>query len=156
MDFVQYRTTVELVKGSREDYLSYLLLADEDEEIVRQYMHSGELYAIKCGEQIAGVALLLALSDEVVELKNIAILPKYQGKGIGKVVINILTNLCQSQGYRILQVGTANSSIDNIAFYQKAGFRMERIEKDFFSSYAEPIYEHGIRAYDMLYFSKKL
>jgi hypothetical protein len=29
-------------------------------------------------------------------------------------------------------VGTSNASIGNIAFYQKCGFRMERVRKDYF------------------------
>ena len=33
---------------------------------------------------------------------------------------------------------------------------MEAIEKDFFSHYPEPIYENGIRALDMIFFSKQL
>ncbi len=155
-DFVRYRTAVKKVEGVREDYLPQLLLADESEEVVRKYLHDGELYEIKCGEQLAGVALLVEQSDMTVEIKNIAIVPKYQGNGLGKETLRQLTTICQSQGYKVMIVGTANSSIDNIAFYQKVGFRMEAIEKDFFSHYPEPIYENGIRALDMIFFSKTL
>lgn len=155
-DFIRYRTALVKVAGSRESYLPQLLLADESEEAVRKYVNDGDLYEIKCGEQLAGVALLLAQSDKAVELKNIAIVPNYQGKGLGKEALRQITSICHTQGYQTILVGTANSSIDNIAFYQKAGFRMESIEKDFFSSYPEPIYENGIRALDMIFFSKKL
>ncbi|MFC9540413.1 GNAT family N-acetyltransferase [Lysinibacillus sp. NPDC056959] len=155
-DFVQYRTSLKKVEGVREDYLPQLLLADESEEAVRKYLNDGELYEIKCGEQLAGVALLLEQADKTVELKNIAIIPKYQGKGLGKEALRQITTICQTQGYQTIIVGTANSSIDNIAFYQKAGFRMEAIEKDFFSNYPEPIFENGIRALDMIFFSKAL
>ena len=53
-------------------------------------------------------------------------------------------------------VGTANSSIDNIAFYQKLGFRMAEIKRDFFKAYPTPIFENGIRALDMIVFEKEL
>jgi len=33
---------------------------------------------------------------------------------------------------------------------------MESIEKDFFRDYPEPIYENGIRALDMIFFTKQL
>ncbi|MET4561377.1 RimJ/RimL family protein N-acetyltransferase [Lysinibacillus parviboronicapiens] len=155
-DFVRYSTSLELVEGSRESYLPLLLIADESEEAVRQYMNDGDLYEIKCGEKLAGVALLLAQSTTTIELKNIAIKPEFQGRGIGKVALQKISTVSKSQGYKNVIVGTANSSIDNIAFYQKSGFRMETIEKDFFSSYAEPIYENGIRALDMIMFSKAL
>lgn len=55
-----------------------------------------------------------------------------------------------------MKVGTANSSISNIAFYQKAGYRLDSIQHDFFSNYKEPIFENGIQAIDLLYFSKEL
>lgn len=155
-DFVRYRTSLEKVDGKREDFLPQLLLADDSEKVVRDYLDQGTLYKIKCGEVLAGVALIIPQSNTTIELKNIAIIPTYQGKGIGKEVLLQLTEICQIEGYQTILVGTANSSIDNIAFYQKAGFRMEAIEKDFFCKYPEPIYEHGIRALDMIFFSKQL
>jgi len=155
-DFVRYRTSLEKVDGKREDFLPQLLLADDSEKVVRDYLDQGTLYKIKCGEVLAGVALIIPQSNTTIELKNIAIIPTYQGKGIGKEVLRQLTEICQMEGYQTVLVGTANSSIDNIAFYQKAGFRMEAIEKDFFRKYPEPIYENGIRALDMIFFSKQL
>lgn len=53
-------------------------------------------------------------------------------------------------------VGTANSSIGNLAFYQKVGFRITEVKKDFFSKYPEPIFENGIQALDMIMFEKNL
>ncbi|WP_342441864.1 GNAT family N-acetyltransferase [Lysinibacillus sp. FSL K6-0057] len=155
-DYVRYRTSLEKVEGDREAFLPQLLLADESEVAVRKYLDTGTLYKINCGEMLVGVALVVPQTDTTIELKNIAIVPKYQGKGIGKEILRQLTEKCQKDGYQTVLVGTANSSIDNIAFYQKAGFRMEAIEKDFFSHYPEPIYENGIRALDMIFFSKQL
>lgn len=155
-DFIRYRTTLVKITGEREYYLPYLQLADEDEEVVRHYMNDGELYVIHCGDRLAGVALLIEQSKTTIELKNMAVVPECQGKGIGKVAIQMISERSQAEGYTQVIVGTANSSIDNIAFYQKAGFRMERIQKDFFSSYSAPIYENGIRAIDMIVFSKAL
>lgn len=53
-------------------------------------------------------------------------------------------------------VGTANSSIGNLAFYQKCGFRLCGIRRDFFLSYPQPIWENGIRALDMVMFERDL
>lgn len=155
-DYVRYRTSLEKVEGNREAFLPQLLLADESEVAVRKYLDKGTLYKINCGELLVGVALVIPQSDTTIELKNIAIETKYQGKGIGKEILRQLTEKCRKEGYQVVLVGTANSSIDNIAFYQKAGFRMEAIEKDFFSHYPEPIYENGIRALDMIFFTKQL
>ena len=36
--------------------------------------------------------------------------------------------------------------------YQKVGFRMDQVRKDYFRYYSEPIYENGIQIRDMLVF----
>ena len=155
-DFIRYHTMLVEITGERDSYLPYLLLADEDEEVVHNYMNDGELYAIHCGEHLAGVALLIEQSETTMELKNMAVVPECQGRGVGKLALQMISESSQAKGYAQVVASTANSSIDNIAFYQKAGFRMEKIQKDFFSSYSVPIYENGIRAVDMIIFSKAL
>lgn len=140
---------------NRSAYLNLLLLADESEEIINEYIHEGEMFAIEYENKIVGVALFTFPIELVVELKNIAIDPNYRGKGIGKLVLNDACTIYQNRGYSKMIVGTANSSIENIAFYQKAGFRMSEIKKDFFKKYPKPIYENGIQALDMIMFEKK-
>ncbi|MCH6269112.1 GNAT family N-acetyltransferase, partial [Neobacillus citreus] len=104
----------------------------------------------------AGVMLFTFHPDHVVEIKNMAISEKYQGMGIGKMAIKESFEVYRSRGFNKMIVGTANSSIANLAFYQKAGFRMSEIKKDFFKKYPDPIYENGIRALDMVLFEKNL
>ena len=55
-----------------------------------------------------------------------------------------------------LTVGTANSSLDAIRFYQKAGFRMSGVNRGSFDAYPEPIWEDGLRARDMIMFELAL
>jgi hypothetical protein len=76
--------------------------------------------------------------------------------GLGKIAIKQAFTLYQSTGMQKMIVGTANSSIDNIAFYQKLGFRMAEIKRDFFKAYPTPIFENGIIALDMIVFEKEL
>ncbi|MFD2132129.1 GNAT family N-acetyltransferase [Pseudogracilibacillus auburnensis] len=140
---------------NRSAYLNLLLLADESEEIINEYIHEGEMFAIEYENKIVGVALFTFPIELVVELKNIAIDPNYRGKGIGKLILSDACTIYQNRGYSKMIVGTANSSIENIAFYQKAGFRMSEIKKDFFKKYPKPIYENGIQALDMIMFEKK-
>ncbi|WP_248736981.1 GNAT family N-acetyltransferase [Neobacillus rhizosphaerae] len=79
-----------------------------------------------------------------------------RGNGLGKLVVKEAFHLYKNKGLDKMIVGTANSSIDNLAFYQKLGFRMVEIKKDFFKNYPEPIFENGIRALDMVMFEKDL
>ena len=63
-----------------------------------------------------------------------------RAKGYGRQVIAALQAELPSHG-RILLVGTANSALDNIAFYQKCGFRMRAVKPDFFAYIQPPIRE---------------
>lgn len=137
-------------------YLQYLLLADESEAIVKEYINEGEMYAIHYEGNIAGVILFTFHPNNIVELKNIALTEEFRGHGLGKVIIKEAFAIYQQKGFAQMIVGTANSSIANLAFYQKVGFRMSEIKKDFFKNYPTPIYENGIRALDMVMFQKDL
>ncbi|CAG9620445.1 GNAT family N-acetyltransferase [Sutcliffiella rhizosphaerae] len=146
---------LKLVSENRENYMPFLLLADE-EGMIRKYLYEGEMFAIMLEDQTVGVVLFLPENSQVVELKNIALAPEYRGKGYGKAVITESIKLLRKKGYHKVIVGTANSSIENLAFYQKAGFRIYGIKQDFFLQYPEPIYENGIQAVDMVMFEMKI
>ena len=141
---------------NREPYLEFLLMADESEEMVRSYIQDGEMFSIRFAGKPAGAVLFTFHGHRVIELKNIAIAQGLRGQGIGKMVLKEAFETFRGRGYEKMIVGTANSSIANLAFYQRAGFRMEGIKKDFFANYPAPIYENGIRALDMVMFEKNL
>ena len=145
-----------VIVPKRQQYMDLLLLADESEEIVQTYIERGDLFAISLQNQTIGVALFIEEAPHVIELKNIALLPQFTGHGYGKAVIEHACTLYKRRNIHKLIVGTANSSIDNIAFYQKAGFRMTHVKSNFFLQYPAPIFENGIQALDMLMFERTL
>ena len=149
---------LKLVEGShRMEYLPFLVMADESESVVKEYIAEGQMLAIIVDSgTVAGVALFLEEAEGLVELKNIALDPQFRGRGLGKQVIDIAFEIFKGQSFQKMIVGTANSSIANLAFYQKAGFRMVEIRKDFFLKYPEPIFEDGIQAMDMVMFERVL
>ncbi|WP_404447665.1 GNAT family N-acetyltransferase [Sutcliffiella horikoshii] len=149
---------LQLVESSdRLEYLPYLVMADESESVVKEYIAEGQMFAIMVDSgTVAGVALFVEDSEGVIELKNIALDPQFRGLGLGKRVINLAFEIFKGQGFRKMIVGTANSSIASLAFYQKAGFRMAEIRKDFFLKYPEQIIEDGIQAMDMVVFERVL
>lgn len=147
---------VEEVTGPREAYLDLLMLADEGEAAVRNYLHDGRLYVARTGDKVLGAALYVPVDGETVELKNIALYEAARGKGTGRALIEDGIGRHTDMGFRRMIVGTANSSIGNLAFYQKCGFRMYGIRKGFFLTYPEPIWENGIRAFDMVMFEREL
>jgi ribosomal protein S18 acetylase RimI-like enzyme len=148
--------TLRQVFGPREPYLSLLLLADEAEEVVRSYIGEGDLYEICIMQNVCGVVQILWVSEMTVEIKNIAIVDEWRNRGLGRQVIEMLCRMYAERGVRKMVVGTGNSSIGNIAFYQKAGFRITGVRKDYFLDYPRPIYEFGIRCIDMVMFERDL
>ncbi|MNP84355.1 putative N-acetyltransferase YvbK [compost metagenome] len=54
-------------------------------------------------------------------------------------------------GAKTIEVGTGNSSVGQLALYQKCGFRITGIDRDFFiRHYSEEIVENGIKVVDMI------
>lgn len=151
--------TVEIRKlnTNEEAPLQLLLLADPSEKIVRDYLKRGECYIAESGEQMIGVYVLLPTRPETVELANVAVMEKQQGKGIGKQLVVHAVQNAKAKGYKTIEIGTGNSGIGQLALYQKCGFRINGVDRDFFvTHYAEEIFENGIQCRDMIRLSQNL
>lgn len=148
---------IEIDKDRHASYLNLLLIGDEDEKVVKSYINEGSLFTIVYEKKEIGVVQCLTDEEEsVVEVKNIGLKEAYRGKGIGSKVIKKVEALYERNQYSKMIVGTADSSLENIAFYKKAGFYKSGVKKNFFLQYAPPIYENGLQAIDMIMFEKKL
>lgn len=131
--------------------MDLLLLADPAEELVKAYLDKGQCYITKAGNKIIGVYVLVPLNNQTVELINIAVHEQHQGKGIGKELVLDAIEKSKELGYQKIEVGTGNSSINQLALYQKCGFRIVSVDKDFFKiNYPEEIVENGIPCVDMI------
>ncbi|QPC47863.1 GNAT family N-acetyltransferase [Mangrovibacillus cuniculi] len=137
--------------------LDLLLLADPSEELVKEYLQKGQCYVAEDGAEIIGVYVLLPTSNENVELINVAVVEKYHGKGIGKQLVLDAVERARMKGFKTIEVGTGNSSIGQLALYQKCGFRIIGVDQDFFvRNYDEEIFENGIQCRDMIRLSQGL
>lgn len=152
-------TLIRVPAGSgRERYLTLLLLADESEQQVRSYMQQGDLYSYAAGDHVAGIVLAIPHEDAV-EIKAVAIEESRQGQGIGLQMLRAVLDDLRARGVRRVIVGTGNAGIGQIAYYQKAGFRLLRIERDFFSparGYPAVMQDNGIRLQDMVWMDQTL
>lgn len=98
-----------------------------------------------------GVFVLIALNSETVEIKNIALAERERGKGLGKRLVFSALEEAKKLGFSVVEIGTGNSSLAQLALYQKCGFRMKSIDRDFFiRHYEEPIFENGLQCRDMV------
>jgi GNAT superfamily N-acetyltransferase len=93
---------------------------------------------------------------EPCEIVELAVAERWQGRGVGRAFLDWIAGEAGRRGKREVEVGTANASIGNIAFYQRCGFRMHRVRRDYFGYYRTPRVEHGIAVRDLLVFRREL
>lgn len=131
--------------------MELLLEADPSESMVRSYLSEGVCYLAELDGSLIGVYVLVPLSQSAAEIKNIAVVPSVRGQGLGKELVLHALAEAKRSGYGTVEIGTGNSSLNQLALYQKCGFRLHSIDRDFFTRhYLEPIIENGIVCRDMI------
>jgi len=142
------------VVGNKKQFLSLLLLADEQEDMIDRYIADGTMYVLD-DNGVKGGCVVLNVGNNTLEIKNIAIHPDYQRKGYGQAFIDFIIEKYKGE-YSVLQVGTGESQT-TIPFYEKCGFIRSHIIPNFFTdNYANPIYENGVQLVDMVYLERAL
>src|SRR4051794_35176160 len=118
--------------NDRDAYLPLLLLADDSESGVRGYYQMGDLYALD-HETSGPLGMILTIPelDGMVELKAVAADAAVHGRGIGKRMLAAVLAALKARGVKHVVLGTGNAGIGLLAYYQKAGFRLWMIERDF-------------------------
>lgn len=146
--------TIMEIKDNKKQYLSLLLLADEQENMIDRYIDKGTMYVLEDN----GIKSECIITDEgngILEIKNIATVPEYQGKGYGKTLIDFIAAKRKNHS-SVLQVGTGDSPL-TIPFYEKCGFvRSHSIPNFFTDNYDHPIYECGVQLVDMIYLQRPI
>ena len=146
-----------IIKKNRdnpEQYIKLLLEADPSERLVRDYLKEGELFTLYYKNDLACIAVVIKLDEEIVELKNLVTVEKYRGQGLAKKMIKYLFDNYKT-AYKKMIVGTSEN---NIPFYVKQGFdKYEKTIKNFFiDNYEEEIWDENLQCIDMYYYTKDL
>ena len=136
------------VTDNKKQYISLLLLADEQEDMIDRYLENGTMFVLDDG----GVKAECVVTDEgngILEIKNIAVSPECQNKGYGRKLIEFIKDRYSGE-YDVLQVGTGDSPL-TVPFYEKLGFVRHHVIKNFFKdNYDHPIIEDGVLLTDMV------
>jgi ribosomal protein S18 acetylase RimI-like enzyme len=144
----------------RDAYLSLFYLADNSVDQVRSYYQTGVLFALDDAAGLpVGIVLVIDKPDGSVELKAVAVDESLHGRGVGTRLLRAVLRELRSRGARRVVVGTSSSGIGQLAYYQKAGFRLAWIERDFFSTdrgYPANLVENGILVRDMVWMDQDL
>lgn len=79
------------VNENKKQFISLLLLADEQESMVDRYLEKGNMYVLEDGN-VKAECVVTDEGNEILEIKNIAVDPENQGKGYGKALIDFLAS----------------------------------------------------------------
>lgn len=130
--------------------MDLLLLADPSERKIAAYLPGARGFVAYVGQDIAGACAVVTTARAVCELMAIAVAPSAQQRGIGTQLLRHAIAAVGASGAARLDVGTGTFG-HQLAFYQRQGFRVTGVERDFFlRHYPEPLFEDGIQHRDML------
>ena len=142
------------VNENKKQFISLLLLADEQENMIDRYIEKGTMYVLE-DDNVKAECVVTDEGNGILEIKNIAVNPENQGMGYGKTLIDFIASQYADE-YSILQVGTGDSPL-TIPFYEKCGFvRSHSIPNFFADNYNHPIYEGGVQLIDMVYLQRHI
>lgn len=96
-----------------------------DDYALRQRM--GQLYAAAIGDEIVGIAVIVRAGDHL-QLDNIAVHPRWQGRGIGRALIAFAEEMAQTLGLPEIRLYMHAATTENIALFARIGFEETRRE----------------------------
>ncbi len=80
------------------------------------------LLAFEDGE-VAGCGAFRPWSADCCELKRMFVRPAFRGKGVGRILANVLLSLARAAAYRSVRLDTLNFMREAVALYQSLGFQ---------------------------------
>ena len=130
-------------------------LAEDSAAQLDSYLVEGQVLVAAVGDRIVGHLQLVDAGDaQQSEIKNMAVEPSFRSRGIGRGLIRAAIEFARVEHRSMLVVATAAADIDNLRFYQRAGFRMRSVERDVFTpaaGYAPQTSLDGIQLRDRVW-----
>ncbi|MGB9937810.1 MAG: GNAT family N-acetyltransferase [Methanobacterium sp.] len=146
--------SIRELKTKTELVYNLLFLADDSKDAIEDYINRGTCYGAYIDQTIVGIYVLLKTRPFTMEIVNIAVKKEFQNQGIGKKMVLDAINKARLENAKVLEIGTLNCGICQLTLYQKCGFRIKYVDRDFFKKhYEEKIIENGIECIDMIILS---
>ena len=145
---------IERINSDKRRFMDLILIADEREGMIDNYLEGGELFALYDDDLVAACVV----TDEgngVCELQNLAVYEKYRREGYGAKLVSHVCDFYRGRFVKMI-VGTGDSPI-TIPFYEHCGFTVShRIENYMLEHCSNPVIENGVQIFDMVYLTKML
>jgi ribosomal protein S18 acetylase RimI-like enzyme len=75
--------------------------------------------------KVVGLSVLASQSDHLL-IENVAVSPSHQGRGLGGALLAHAEGWARRLGHRQLRLYTHESMVENIALYERLGYREQR------------------------------
>ena len=145
---------IEAYSGAlKRPHWQLLLQADPWPEAVQAYLPPDEPQAeiFTIGQPHNPYAICVAVPVEGgLEIKNVATRTIMRRQGMASALIVHVVGLARARNLAFVDIGTGETSRDQIRLYEKLGFVRDGVIRGFFSRYPEPIVENGRLCRDMV------
>ncbi|MBN3789112.1 GNAT family N-acetyltransferase, partial [Burkholderia sp. Ac-20353] len=107
---------------------------DQTEDVTRRRAEAGECFVAVCGARVIGTMTLYATDAEsacslyrhasVASVRQVAVDPDWQGRGIGAMLLTFAEQWAATRGYTLLALDTPQPAAHLLAFYCSQGFEV--------------------------------
>jgi GNAT superfamily N-acetyltransferase len=151
---------IERHAGPREPLRTLFEEAEDSAVQLDAYLEKGDVLVARQGGRVVGHLQLVETADaEHREIKNMAVVPAYRGRGVGRALIEAAVDVARAERRSTVLVATAAADIGNLRFYQRAGFRLRAVERDAFTpatGYPRGIVIDGMELRDRVWLDREV
>jgi ribosomal protein S18 acetylase RimI-like enzyme len=121
--------------GPRECLAPLFAEADDSESEIASYINLGEVFVARENGNIVGhVQVVETAESGILEIKSLAVDESRRSNGIGSTLVGAALADCRERDAHTVLVATAAASIGALQFYQRQGFRIRQVIRDFYSA----------------------
>lgn len=157
LEHVPPRVDVRWHAGPRAALRDRFALAEDSAQQLDAYFAAGRVLVALEGDAIVGhLQLVDRPAADALEITNMAVSEDRRGHGVGRALVRRAIAEARAAGAATLLVATAAADTGVLRFYQRAGFRMLRIERDAFTAaqgYPDGIVLDGVPLRDRVWLS---
>lgn len=97
-------------------------------DIEKYYLNNSGWFEVVLDDKIVGSVGVYHINDNECELRKMYLLEDYQGKGIGKKLMDDALNMGRKLGYKVMSLQTNSLLNKAIPLYEKSGFKYNSSE----------------------------
>jgi ribosomal protein S18 acetylase RimI-like enzyme len=146
--------TITTHTGDRTPLLPLFRLADDSESEIASYRDRGTVLVATADGQLVGHVQMIAVDATTWELKSLAVLATHRHHGLGRRLVDAGLAHAHAHGSARVLLATGAADTALLRFYQRAGFRLLRVERDAFTpaaGYPPDLHVDGIRLLDRVW-----